>query len=236
MADLKILHFLKTRFLNPQGIMIVILAACIVAGGSLIYQEWEARRPMDFSLPQPVFTTSVASETDVNEWLYPAITPPKAPPRTPPPASAVTSGASTGLPPRTPSAPTTEQTGVGKSLSLKPDEIGQLTIEGKKISIKRGIAETTLKKNVGWMETSAAPGQPGVCVLMGHRDQDLKQLKKIKVGGVITVETPDGSFAYTVYAMDILDKDTAAQIPAAEGAELMLVTCYPFYFSGSAPQ
>jgi sortase A len=190
---------------------------------------------MDFSLPQPVFTTPVASETDTSKWLYPAFKLPKAPPRTPAPSSPAASETPIGLPPRSPTAPSAAQSSNSKPLALKPDEIGRLTIEGKKIAIKRGIAEATLKKNVGWMETSAAPGQPGVCVLMGHRDQDLKRLKKIKIGDVITVDTPDGSFAYTVYAMDILDKDAPAQIPAAEDAELMLVTCYPFYFSGSAP-
>jgi len=109
-------------------------------------------------------------------------------------------------------------------------------VSGKKISVKRGIDETTLKKHVGWMETSAAPGETGVCVLMGHRDKELKHMKNVKVGTVLILRTPNGDFSYTVYTMEILEKDTPARIPATSSAELMIATCYPFYYSGSAPQ
>ena len=123
-----------------------------------------------------------------------------------------------------------------KPLSLKEDEIALLIVSGKKIAIKRGIDETTLKKHVGWIETSAVPGEVGVCVLMAHRDKDLKRMKNVKGGTVLTLRTPKGDFPYTVYAMEILDKDTPARIPATSSTELMIVTCYSFYYSGSAPQ
>ena len=123
-----------------------------------------------------------------------------------------------------------------KPLSLREDEIALLMVSGKKIAIKRGIDEITLKKYVGWMETSAAPEETGVCVLMGHRDKDLKHMKNVKVGTALTLRTANGDFYYTVYAIEILDKDTPARIPATPSAELMIATCYPFYYSGSAPQ
>ena len=123
-----------------------------------------------------------------------------------------------------------------KPLSLKEDEIALLMVNGKKVPIKRGIDEMTLKKHVGWMETSAVRGEEGVCVLMGHRDRELKHMKNVKAGTVLTLRAANKDFSYTVSAMEILDKDTPAKIPATSSAELMIVTCYPFYYSGSAPQ
>ena len=116
-----------------------------------------------------------------------------------------------------------------KPLSLKEDEIALLMVSGKRIAVKRGIDETTLKKHVGWMETSATPGETGVCVLMGHRDKELKHMKNVKVGTALTLRTANGDISYTVYAMEILEKDAPARIPATSSAELMIATCYPFY-------
>ena len=64
------------------------------------------------------------------------------------------------------------------------------------------------------MGTSTAPCEVGACVPMGHRDKDQKHMKNVKVGTVLTLRATNGDFSYAVYAMEILDKDAPARIPA----------------------
>lgn len=225
------LRLFLQKLCKPRFLILGVIAAALIAGGILLYMEWDARRPMDFTIPEPV-TSSVQSGDD------PALaSPTDLPARTSiVPAREGTPKPSAEPTPEALKAPSSGASTTDKPLSLKEDEVAMLLFSGKKIAVKRGVDEMTLDKHVGWMETSAAPGDIGVCVLMGHRDRELKHMKNVKIGSELTLRTLDGDFTYTVYAMDIIDKDTPAQIPATTSSELMILTCYPFYFSGSAPQ
>lgn len=112
-----------------------------------------------------------------------------------------------------------------------------LVINDEKVNIARGVDEATLKKTPGWLESSAEPGEEGVCVVYGHRNRNhLRVLKGVELGDSITVETADGSYTYVVDTIRIMDADEELTIPTMEGKHLMLSTCYPFYYSGKAPQ
>ena len=115
---------------------------------------------------------------------------------------------------------------------LKPNTI---YIRGKSYPLKSDIEEATLKKHIGWMNTSARPGEVGVCVVMGHRNQQLRCLKDVEHGDVITIVDGDGFMhPYTVESGQIV-KDNNITFGATEHRVLVLITCYPFYYSGSAP-
>lgn len=112
-----------------------------------------------------------------------------------------------------------------------------LVINDEKVNIARGVDESTLKKTPGWLESSAEPGEEGVCVVYGHRNRNhLRAVKGIELGDSITVETADGSYAYVVDTIRIMNADEKLTIPTMDGKHLMLSTCYPFHYSGRAPQ
>ena len=112
-----------------------------------------------------------------------------------------------------------------------------LVIHGEKVNIARGVDEATLKKTPGWLESSAEPGEEGVCVVYGHRNRNhLRALKGIELGDSITVETTNGIYTYVVDTIRIMNADEELIIPTMEGKHLMLSTCYPFHYSGRAPQ
>ena len=112
-----------------------------------------------------------------------------------------------------------------------------LVINDEKVNIAYGVDESTLKKTPGWLENSAEPGEEGVCVVYGHRNRNhLRALKGVEIGDVITVETADSSYSYTVETIRIMDADEELSTPVMDGKHLMLSTCYPFHYSGSAPQ
>ncbi len=100
-----------------------------------------------------------------------------------------------------------------------------------------GVEEEKLKQHPGWLPSSVMPGQDGMCVVYGHRNRThLRVLENVKNGDTITVTMADGT-AYEYIITDITIYESAAELrlPAVDGKTLVLVTCYPFRYSGSAP-
>ena len=99
-----------------------------------------------------------------------------------------------------------------------------LDILNDTISVAYGVEESTLKKTPGWLTTSVLPGESGMCVVYGHRSRDhLKVLEKVERGDTITV-------TITIY-----ESTDDLRLPTVDGKTLVLVTCYPFRYSGHAP-
>jgi sortase A len=89
---------------------------------------------------------------------------------------------------------------------------------------------------VGWIEGTAAPGTDGNCAVAGHRDGFFRRLQDIELGDEIEVETLEGSRTYVVDDLTIVDPSNVAVLAERDLPSVTLVTCYPFYFVGSAPQ
>lgn len=113
-----------------------------------------------------------------------------------------------------------------------------LKIHNTRIAVGFDTTEEALDKCPGWLNTSAYPGEQGVCVIYGHRNRrHLRALEKAELGDEITLSTAEGrSFTYTIVDAYVLDDLSELAISSTEQAELTLVTCYPFRYSGSAPQ
>ena len=113
-----------------------------------------------------------------------------------------------------------------------------LTIRGSRIAVGCETSEAALKERPGWLDTSARPGEAGVCVVYGHRNRrHLRALEKVEPGDEITVTAEDGSvFCYVVTQIDVADNLSEIVIPSVAEPTLMFVTCYPFRYSGNAPQ
>ena len=115
---------------------------------------------------------------------------------------------------------------------------GVLTIPsiGLRVPIFDGTSDLVLNRGVGWIEGTAAPGVLGNLGLAGHRDGFFRGLKDLKVGDVIEVRTVERAMRYRVSETLIVQpSDVFVLEPTAE-ASVTLVTCYPFYFVGHAPQ
>lgn len=111
-----------------------------------------------------------------------------------------------------------------------------LSILNDTISVAYGVEESTLKKTPGWLTTSVLPGESGMCVVYGHRNRNhLKILEKVTVGDTITA-TKDGiAYTYAVSDVAIYESTSDWRLPTLDGSTLVLVTCYPFRYSGHAP-
>ena len=125
----------------------------------------------------------------------------------------------------------------GSSIRLSGSNFCTLTIKAKNITVLYGVDEKTLEKHPGWLESSALPGQDGMCVIYGHRNrQHFQVLEKVAIGDVIYVTMSDGSsYSYAISSIITYESTADWKLPAADGKSLVLVTCYPFRYSGYAP-
>lgn len=111
-----------------------------------------------------------------------------------------------------------------------------LDILNDTISVAYGVGENTLEKTPGWLTTSALPGEDGMCVVYSHRNRNhLKVLEKVERGDAITVTMDGAGYTYTVSDITIYESTDDLRLPLVDGRTLVLVTCYPFRYSGLAP-
>ena len=102
--------------------------------------------------------------------------------------------------------------------------------------VVEGVDQADLRRGPGHLPGSALPGDDGNVVVAGHRDTHFRLLKDIRKGDDIVLETRTGLFLYRVKKMSIVSPENTASIQPSSNAVLHLITCYPFYYVGSAPK
>lgn len=104
------------------------------------------------------------------------------------------------------------------------------------VPVLPGTDDVTLDRGVGHIEDTAAPGTDGNSGIAGHRDGFFRSLKDIGPGDAIELETHRGKEVYRVERTWIVTPEDVSVLDATPGRALTLVTCYPFYYAGPAPQ
>ena len=104
------------------------------------------------------------------------------------------------------------------------------------VAVLAGTTELVLNRGVGHITGTPLPGQPGNVGIAGHRDGYFRGLKDVAEGDLIELETLDGSAIYTITELFIVDPPDVWVLEPTDTPSLTLVTCYPFYYVGSAPQ
>jgi sortase A len=102
--------------------------------------------------------------------------------------------------------------------------------------VVEGIKPRSLRLAVGHIPGTAFPGEPGNIGIAGHRDTFFRQLRDIREDDVITLTTPGRSYEYSVESTQVVDPTDVQVLDGSNQPILTLVTCYPFYFVGPAPQ
>jgi len=116
--------------------------------------------------------------------------------------------------------------------------LGKIDIQQVGISamIAEGVDHGTLKRAVGHIPGTALPGEDGNIVLAAHRDTFFRPLRNIQKGDEIALTTWNGAFRYRVESIQVVGPDDVGVLQPTSLPTLTLVTCYPFYFVGSAPK
>ena len=116
--------------------------------------------------------------------------------------------------------------------------IGRIEIPRLLVSavVVEGVDKITLRRAVGHIPGTALPGQAGNVGLAGHRDTFFRSLRDVKIKDKVQFSTLAGNFNYEVESLRVVDPDNVGILAPSGHNVLTLVTCYPFYFVGPAPQ
>ena len=107
---------------------------------------------------------------------------------------------------------------------------------GLEVAVLPGTDDFVLNRGLGHIQDTALPGTGGNSGIAGHRDGFLRGLKDVAVGDAVELETLEGRQAYRIERTWIVDPEDVSVLDPTPVQSLTLVTCYPFYFIGSAPQ
>jgi sortase A len=126
----------------------------------------------------------------------------------------------------------------GVSAAATGGLIGRIEIPRLLLSavVVEGTDKTTLRRAVGHIPGTALPGQPGNVGLAGHRDTFFRSLQDLRIKDEVQLSTLRGNFNYEVESLRVVEPDNVGVLAPSGENVLTLVTCYPFYFVGLAPQ
>jgi sortase A len=107
---------------------------------------------------------------------------------------------------------------------------------GLDVPVLEGTGEWTLDRAVGHIPGTARPGEIGNVGIAGHRDGFFRVLKDIAPGDLMELALATEVRRYRVRELSIVRPGDVGVLAPGRESLLTLVTCYPFYFVGSAPQ
>jgi sortase A len=107
---------------------------------------------------------------------------------------------------------------------------------GVEVPVLEGTDDLSLNRGVGRIEGTATLGESGNIGIAGHRDGFFRGLKDVGPGDRIELVTPKQTDTFVIDQISIVDPDDVSVLAPRTRPSLTLVTCYPFYFVGSAPK
>lgn len=116
--------------------------------------------------------------------------------------------------------------------------VGRLLIPALDLDVMvlEGTDPWTLNRAVGHIEKTALPGRAGNVGISAHRDGYFRNLGRIDRGDEISIVTAERTYTYAVESTHIVNPADVAVLAPSNKPVLTLVTCFPFYFVGDAPQ
>lgn len=123
---------------------------------------------------------------------------------------------------------------------LKPIGDGLTRVAIPKIELDaivlEGAGRKQLKLGPGRIKTSALPGEVGNSVITAHRDTFFRNIYQLTKGDDIVIRRNGEVFTYKVTGKKIVKPTDVSVLKATQDAQLTLITCYPTYFIGPAPE
>ncbi len=109
-----------------------------------------------------------------------------------------------------------------------------------KISLNAIVVEGTSHRDLllgpGHIKSTARPGTPGNSVITGHRDTFFRHIYELNKGDVVTVQRDGKTYRYEVTGKRIVNPEDVSVLEPSKDNRLTLITCYPTYYIGPAPE
>lgn len=133
-----------------------------------------------------------------------------------------------------------QQNEPAKPGTTRPVADGLSRVEIPKIGLEammvEGASRKQLKLGIGRITTSAQPGEIGNSVITAHRDTFFRKIYELTKGDDILIRRNGEVFRYRVTGKKVVDPSDVSVLRPTKDAQLTLITCYPTYFIGPAPE
>jgi sortase A len=120
--------------------------------------------------------------------------------------------------------------------STMPEAILRIPSIQLEVPVYAGASELNLNRGAAHIEGTSTRARSGNIGIAGHRDGFFRGLKHIRIGADIYLEVAQESIRYRVVDLSIVMPSDMYPLAPTEVPSITLVTCYPFYFVGSAPK
>jgi len=107
-----------------------------------------------------------------------------------------------------------------------------LTLE---VPVYGDTSDLNLDRGAGHIPGTAQLDQAGNVGIAAHRDGFFRKLKDVELGMDIFIEHGGRTERYKITEISIVTKEESGVLAPTATPSVTLVTCYPFYFVGSAP-
>jgi len=118
--------------------------------------------------------------------------------------------------------------------------VGRLEVPrlGLSTIVLEGVEDGTLRHGAGHIPGTGLPSlaEAANIGIAGHRDSFFHPLKDIGKNDIITLATAERTYRYRVEWTRIVPPEDVSVLADTGAPVLTLVTCYPFYYVGSAPE
>lgn len=109
-----------------------------------------------------------------------------------------------------------------------------------KINLDAVVVEGTSRRQLllgpGHMTDTPAPGEAGNSVITAHRDTFFRHIYELSKGDDIQVRRNGKLFTYEVTGKKIVQPEDLSVLRQTHDKRLTLITCYPTYYIGPAPE
>lgn len=99
-----------------------------------------------------------------------------------------------------------------------------------------GTSHKALSAGPGHLEETAMPGETGNAVITAHRDTFFRHIYELDKGDEIQVRRNGHVFTYQVTGKKVVPPQDLSVIKQTTDSQLTLITCYPTYYIGPAPE
>ncbi|HEX6993350.1 MAG TPA: sortase [Gammaproteobacteria bacterium] len=107
---------------------------------------------------------------------------------------------------------------------------------GLEVPVYSGTSELNLNRGAGHIEGTAPLGADGNVGIAAHRDGFFRGLERLHIDADVLLEVEARTLRYRVVEMRIVRPTDVHVLGPTETPSVTLVTCYPFYFVGNAPE
>jgi sortase A len=115
--------------------------------------------------------------------------------------------------------------------------IGRIEIPriGISVIVLEGDDQRTLRRGAGHIPGTALPGEEGNVAIAAHRDTFFRPLRNIRKNDVIMLSSVESTSLYRVESTEVVEPSHTEVLDNTAKPTLTLITCYPFFYVGAAP-